>query len=234
MRRFASPLLFLIASFTILALPALAGTLTITGTLTSSDPIYQNGRPDNFDCSDQIDDVLPEKYVYQTYTISVTETGTYSYIDLGHQDADVTTIDIEVAFYDGTFNPNSPLNNCIASLDDLADLDLVAGKTYLLSVTSYDVPTTGDYSFSLTGPGDVLFSTGDDEACDYPLPANSIVYSIPSGAPAYYEADAASRVDFDLPAGTWWVTQTVGEFSQVWIACPAQPVWVPTSSILPN
>lgn len=238
MLRFAAVMLFLVASFTILAVPALGGTLTIAGTLTASDPVYPNGRPDDSDCDARIDDVLPGKYIYHTYAIEVTQSGTYSYVDNGHFDADVSTIDIEVAVYDGAFSPDKPVKNCVTSMDDDTTVKLVAGQTYLLAVTAYDIPITGNYSFTITGPGDVevdggVLATPAPEACVYPLPENAIVYSIPSRAPAYYEADEASRLNFDLPAGAWWIIQTVGDFSQVWIACPAQPVWVPTTSIVP-
>jgi len=229
MKRIALLALFAIALLVVAVVPAFAGTTTFTGTLTSSHPIYPVGRPDNSDCSSVIDDILPDKYVYQLLYVSVTETGTYSYRDVGY--LDLSTFDIEVAVYDGPFDPNNPMANCISSMDDSVDIDLEAGKQYILAVTSYDRPTTGDYEFSLTGPGDVVESATD--SCRYPLPSGAVVRSLPAGAPAFWSPSLEHGTGFNIPAGTWWTTGTEGDFTHLWIACQAETVWVPTNAVGP-
>lgn len=66
--------------------------------------------------------------------------------------------------------------------------------------------------------------------CTYPLPDGFVVRNIPLGSPAYFD----SRIDtyvFDLPAGTWYAGNPQGEFTQIWIACEADAIWIPTSNI---
>lgn len=120
--------------------PALAGSATLTGTLNTSDPIYPNGRPDDADCGDQIDDLLPEKYRYQLYSLTVSADGNYDYTD----NRGGSLIDIEVAVIQGAFDPANPTVNCLSSMDDNNTITLQAGITYTLAVTSWDMPTTGD------------------------------------------------------------------------------------------
>lgn len=150
-------LLLVLALMAISPLAAFAGTTEFSGTLTENMPIYPNGRPDDFDCNDQIDDLLPLKYHYELLFIEVTASGDYTYKDLSGG----ANIDIEVAFYeDGSFDASNPKDNCIASLDDNGVIGLQAGKTYLLAVTSWDVPIAGNYSFRLSGPGDIIEVSG--------------------------------------------------------------------------
>lgn len=74
-------------------------------------------------------------------------------------------------------------------------------------------------------------STFDSAACPFPLPAGSIVYSIPQGAPTFYAADLATQNNFNLNAGTWYISEFSGDFAKVWIACQARPVWVPSNAV---
>ncbi|MFN8452067.1 MAG: hypothetical protein U0521_26600 [Anaerolineae bacterium] len=229
MKRIVGLSLLAIILLTVGILPALAGTSTFTGTLTGSDPIYSIGRPDDADCGSIIDDLLPQKYVYHLLYVGVTETGTYSYID---NRSTASTIDIEVAVFDGPFNPNSPTDNCLSSMDDSNTINLEAGKQYILAVTSWDIPTTGPYSFSLTGPGDVFENTGAG-TCPYPLPSNAVMSNLPAGAPAFWSPDLSHTTGFNIPAGTWWTYGTDGDFTHLWIACQGEPVWVPTNAVAP-
>src|SRR5690606_27092564 len=68
--------------------------------------------------------------------------------------------------------------------------------------------------------------------CPYPLPSGSVVRDIPAGALTYFEASADTYTGFNLPPGTWYVSETDGDFAKVWIACQASPVWVPTANIV--
>jgi|GEM_PF-3407438 hypothetical protein len=229
MKRTTGLFLLAIALLAVWILPALAGTSTFTGTLTSSDPQYVNGRPDGSDCGNIIDDLLPEKYVYQLLYVGVTVTGTYDYVD---NRSTAGTIDIEVAVFDGPFHPDTPTDNCLSSMDDSDTITLEAGKQYILAITSWDRPTTGPYSFSLTGPGDV-FEIPAETACTYPLPSNAALISLPAGAPAFWSPDLTHTTGFNIPAGTWFAFGTEGDFVHLWIACPGEPVWVPSNAVAP-
>ncbi|MFN8527372.1 MAG: hypothetical protein U0670_02030 [Anaerolineae bacterium] len=70
-------------------------------------------------------------------------------------------------------------------------------------------------------------------SCPYPLPTSAVVHSVPQGAPAFYAADASTATGFNIPAGNWYVMQTSGDFSRLWIACQASPVWVPSNAVAP-
>ncbi|MFN8377762.1 MAG: hypothetical protein U0452_03745 [Anaerolineae bacterium] len=228
MRRFVIGCLVIIGMLIIVALPVLAGSLTFTGTLSLSDPIYVNGRPDDADCADQIDDLLPNKYHYQTRLITVSATGTYTYTDLR---SSAGTIDIEVAIYNGTaFDPNNPRTNCISSMDDSNLINLEAGKTYLIAITSWDMPNVGDYAFQLSGLGDVT-QVVPAEGCNVSAPANSVLRTLPADTPAYFEPDASKGTHFNIPAGTWYTYGTSGDFTHLWVTCGANPVWVATSAL---
>ncbi len=74
---------------------------------------------------------------------------------------------------------------------------------------------------------------GADGGCTNPLPTSAVVRSLPQGAPAFFAADASTATGFNIPAGTWYVVQTSGDFSQLWIACEAGRVWVPTNAVGP-
>lgn len=67
--------------------------------------------------------------------------------------------------------------------------------------------------------------------CTYPLPADSVVYSVPNGATAYFNPDLQSGTNFSIPAGSWKISEFSGDFAKVWIACEAEPIWIPTSAV---
>lgn len=77
----------------------------------------------------------------------------------------------------------------------------------------------------------VVGASGGD-ACTYPLPAGSLVYNVPDGAPAYYDADPNASTGFNLPPGTWYISEFGEAFAKVWIACQAQPIWIPVGNVL--
>ncbi len=70
-------------------------------------------------------------------------------------------------------------------------------------------------------------------ACTNPLPTNAVIHNLPQGAPAFYAADLNAATGFAVPAGDWYVTQTSGDFTQLWIACQANNVWVPSNAVAP-
>jgi hypothetical protein len=72
----------------------------------------------------------------------------------------------------------------------------------------------------------------DGDPCLFPLPTGSFVYSIPDGARAYYAADPNTYTGFNLPAGTWYVSEFTGDFAKVWIACSANPIYIPAINVV--
>lgn len=70
-----------------------------------------------------------------------------------------------------------------------------------------------------------------DAACSYPLPADAVVYDVPAGAPTFFDANLDTKLNFDLPAGTWKISEFEGDFAKVWIACEANPVWIPSNAV---
>ncbi|MCA9909235.1 MAG: hypothetical protein KC519_11345, partial [Anaerolineae bacterium] len=160
------------------------------------------------------------------------QSGDYAYTDLSWTDGDPTTIDGYLGFFpEGGFNPASPATGCIDAGDDGTTITLAAGR-YTMVVTTFASNVAGPYNLQMVGPGEITYAGGTD-VCRYPLPANSVVRSIPAGAPTFYAPDLSTQNTFNLPAGTWWVGETSGDFSRVWIACQAQPVWVPTNAVAP-
>jgi hypothetical protein len=69
------------------------------------------------------------------------------------------------------------------------------------------------------------------DACVNPLPDGSVVYDVPLGAPAYFNPDLQSAANFNLPAGTWKISEFKDGFAKVWIACQATPIWIPKSAV---
>lgn len=77
----------------------------------------------------------------------------------------------------------------------------------------------------------VLCGSAVDAACSYPLPADAVVYDVPAGAPTFFDANLDTKLNFDLPAGTWKISEFEGDFAKVWIACEANPVWIPSNAV---
>ncbi len=69
-------------------------------------------------------------------------------------------------------------------------------------------------------------------ACIYPLPSGSVVYNVPAGALAFFDDDVNTYAGFNLPPGTWYITEFGEEFAKVWIACAAQPVYIPVENVI--
>lgn len=148
------------------ALPSMAELNTVTGNL-GSGFLLPNGKPDGSSCGGPLSTYEPLYYQLRTFTVSAT--GDYAYRDVGYLDDsdDYGTIDIEIAIYTGTpenFDPEDPrTNGCFFNVDDEDTVNLTAGVTYTLMVTSNDDdPNTGGYIFSLEGPGTLSISAAPD------------------------------------------------------------------------
>ncbi len=154
-----------------------------------------------------------------SYTIEVTSDGGFA----------------SMYIYENSFDPANGFVNCIAADNSgnpvSVSESLTAGTSYFLVVfdDTFD-QLGGNYSASFSGPGNI--SVGSEGACLNPLPVGSVVYELPAGAPAFFAPNLESQTGFAIPAGTWWITQFSGDFAQVWIACQANLVWVPTNAVL--
>ena len=202
-----------------MAVPVLAASSTLTGTITGNqgavESINTNCTPYNVG--------LP--FYHELYTIEVSEAGTYILSDNG-------SIQTFLGVYTlGGFNAADQTANCLDS-GDASDpgITFPAAGQYTLMVSTFSPEVTGAFSFTLTGPGTVSF-VDSANACTQSLPAGSVVRSVPGGAPAFYDADLGTQLSWNLPAGTWWISETSGDFAKVWVGCAANPIWIPLNAI---
>jgi hypothetical protein len=163
------------------------------------------------------------------YTISLEDFGAVSAYYLFTQNLDLS----------------DPLPSCIAANRDVDTLNVTIDLTpglYFIAVIDNSFDDAGVPSYAL----DVFFTPATPETprtrpararagdqCRFPLPRTAVIRSIPAGAPAFFAANLSTQINLTIPAGNWYVTETRGEFSRLWIACQAQPVWVPTNAIAP-
>ena len=208
----------LVVAILALAIPVFAATSTLSGVITGN-----QGFVDNFDFNCQPYNNGLE-YFYEVYTINVTEAGTYTLTDLGPVKPYVGTYTL------GGFNPANPLANCINVDGDGGPFTFSSAGQYTLVVSTFDAEVTGAFSFTMTGPGSISF-VDNANACTQSLPAGSVVRSVPGGAPAFYDADLGTQLTWNLPAGTWWISETSGDFAKVWIGCAANPIWIPLNAV---
>lgn len=176
---------------------------------------------------------------YDAFLFTVTATGAYSFSAASTGGAGTLA---SIYIMDSGFNPAAALGNCIYGANNgnpassipttLNNVNLTAGTPYYLVIfdDTFSQATPG-YNFSANGVGDFVFGFGGNDACTNPLPDGSVVYSVPAGAPTFYDADLGTKLNFDLPAGTWWISEFTGDFAKVWIACQAQPVFIPANSV---
>lgn len=74
--------------------------------------------------------------------------------------------------------------------------------------------------------------TATAAACPFPMPAGSRVYNVPAGALAFYDDDPNTYAGFNLPPGSWYISEFGEAFAKVWIACQAQPVYIPVENVI--
>ncbi len=223
-RRYPILILVLLAiSLTVSTFTAAAATVGVTGTIDSGDPTM----PVVFISSPNCLGLGFVNIHYETYTVFVDTAGVYSF------DLTSTGEFASIYLYEGSFDPANGTVNCVAA-DNSSPINvtypLTVGTPYIVVVFDDTFEQTGgDYSLTISGPGNISFSRFS--GCTYPLPANAVVYDIPLGAPAFFEADLSTQVNFNLPAGTWHIIEFRGDFAKVWIACQAQPIWVPANAV---
>jgi len=99
---------------------------------------------------------------YQTYQFTVSQTGNYTFSGCGTP----STFDVFGLLYQTSFTPGSPATNFLQADDDengagcspwgaAMTQNLTAGVTYILVTTSYWNFETGNYVWTVTGPGTV-------------------------------------------------------------------------------
>lgn len=142
-------------------------------------------------------------YYYVTQAVNVPGAGNYSYYDNGYYDGDPGTVDAYVVFYpNGTFNPSSPLTNCVDSADDSATLTFPSGGMYTMVVTTYSSGATGLALFTIS---DIAPNGGDGEAA--PPPPDMVQQVARSSVASCDDVD-----DKDLSFGT----DATGGWSESW------------------
>jgi hypothetical protein len=117
---------------------------TVSTTLTASDPSWSNFIGTGSPCIIYLSGARK----YKTLNINVATAGNYSITDA------YAGIDGSLAIYSGSFNPLSPLDNCVTSVDDSSGATLSAGN-YTLVLTSYHDGQLGNVSYIFNGPGSV-------------------------------------------------------------------------------
>ena len=71
--------------------------------------------------------------------------------------------------------------------------------------------------------------------CDNPLPAGSVQGRMVLPTLALYDPNPNATTDILIPGGTsWWVIDAASGYYRIWIACQANPVWVPSLLMTPN
>ncbi len=221
-------LLVMVALTVMVSASVSAGTAQFSGTIDSSDPQMDVVTIDTPDCLNQVALLVH----YETAMITVDTTGSYNLR------LNLLSGDSSFYVYANSFDPTNGAANCQnASNTNLGgykevNTNLVAGTTYIVVVIDDALSQPGaGYNMVIDGPGNITVGAATAVACPYPLPSGSNQRNVPLGAPAYYDADLGTRVNFDLPAGNWWVTETSGDFVRVWIACQASPVWIPVTAL---
>lgn len=209
-----------------------AGSLAFSGTF-AGDPTMPVVTVSTPNCAAQ--GLTPVRY--DAFPFTVTQSGAYNFSAASTGGAGTLA---SIYIMNSGFNPAAALGNCIAASNNgfppatpatLNGVNLTAGTEYYLVIFDDTfAQTTPGYNFSANGVGDIVLG-GASPACTNPLPSGSIVHNVPLGAPAYYDANFDTRLSFDLPAGNWYITQTSGEFAQIWIACQADSIWIPLTAV---
>lgn len=198
----------------------LAGSATISGTLTPGGATMLVATITDPNCAGGYGGT---NVLYQSYPFSVDVSGIYTITEPGGNSA--------IYVYEGSFNPAAAADNCIAAsnINPISlNVALNAGTQYFLVIIDDTFAQAGlSYTLTINGPGNISFGG----ACTNPLPAGSAIYSVPAGAPAFYAADLSTQTNFNLPAGTWYISEFTGDFAKVWIACAANPIYIPANAV---
>jgi hypothetical protein len=202
-----------------IAQPAFAEVVIRSGTIPAGTPLT-GGRPSSGgNCSSLSGNV----YYFATTQFQAPTTGTWRYVDLLYAKG---TGDLWVSFYSGTFDPTSPLTNCMADFDDGGAVNLTAGVTYTVMVSTNGIAGTGPYRLALvddapiTGnlaSGQVLTPgrpNGTQNSC--PLTTGTYYYQLSEFKPAisgdYYYSDSGYRDSTGVDINIAFYTGGIGSF----------------------
>lgn len=203
---------------------AVAGSNGVGGTINPGGPTLPVVFITTPNCTGQ--GVSPVLYVAHSFTVDAD--GVYNF------SATSTGGFASLYLFEGSFDPANPFPTCVAADNSgnpvTFSYPLTAGTRYF-AVPFDDTfdQLGGDYSLTIDGPGNILFA--GQVGCTNPLPADAVVYDVPAGAPAFFAPDLGSQTNFNLPAGTWKITEFSGDFAKVWIACQANSIWIPTNAV---
>ncbi len=223
MKKIALGLLIVALVSAVVVTAVFAGSLSFSGTLSPGGPTEpQTAMISTPNCTGAY---AAFAILYHADAFTVDADGVYTVTEPGVESA--------VYVYAGGFDPANPATNCIAA----SNTNPISLPVSLTAATNYTVVVIEDtfaqagltYDLTISGPGNV--NPGSIGSCTYPLPDGSVVYSVPAGAPTFYAADLNTKTNFDLPAGTWWISEFTGDFAKVWIACQGQPVYIPANAV---
>ncbi len=222
MKRYLSLILILLILLAVGASVVFAGSASVSGTLTPGGPtgsaVAQISTPN---CTGS---TVAFTVLYAAYSFTVDTSGAYTVTESGTESA--------IYVYQGSFDPNSPATNCIAASNTnphSLPVNLTAGTQYYVAVIEDSFAQDGmSYSITISGPGEVALGNA---VCTYPLPAGSLVYSVPGGAPTFWAADLGTQNTWNLPAGTWYISEFSGDFAKVWMTCQGSPFWIPANAV---
>ncbi|MBK9747208.1 MAG: hypothetical protein IPO91_10540 [Chloroflexi bacterium] len=228
---FGSALLLIILTLT--AGAVFAGSAAFSGTF-AGDPTMAVVTISTTNCISQ----GASQVRYDAFPFTVSATGAYSFSAASTGGSGTLA---SIYIMNSGFNPAAALGNCIAASNNgnaagsipttLNNVNLTAGTQYYLVIFDDTfAQTTPGYNFSANGVGDIILG-GAPGSCIDPLPAGTPIRNVPLGAPAYYEPDLGTLLSFSLPAGNWYVTDTSGDFAQVWIDCNANRIWIPLTAL---
>jgi hypothetical protein len=141
-------------------------TLEFDGTLTSAKTFFRPLTPadlgmDSYDkvfLGSEITELASEPFNYAVATFVPTTTSAFTF---KVSEAVITGgEDTFMLIYDGAFDPSNPLANLLYANDDTEEgvkpaiqIDLTAGKSYIIVMTSFMPGGVGSFSFQATGPG---------------------------------------------------------------------------------
>lgn len=120
---------------------------TFTGNIDGTEPT-------SFEVDDSSCTIIEElEHYYETFDAIVTVTGDYDYTDVS-----ITyDLDMQLTIYEDSYDPENVLDNCVTRMDDSGTVTLSAETQYVFVVQPlFDSSfNTGDWEFTMDGPGDV-------------------------------------------------------------------------------
>ena len=159
---------------------------------------------------------------YSAQVFDVDTAGSYTLTVLSTEPAGLDTV---LALYQGSFDPASPLTNCVAVNDDATGISplsritqaLNAGTPYVLVTTTFSNGVVGSFTNEIPGPGNIsLVGAGPSanlgitkSAPDGVVSGGSFVYRLVASNAGPDDATGVTVSD-PLPAGLSFVSSTCG------------------------